>query len=131
MTIHPDVTERHLKIVGALKMAVPSSRQTETGYIAKARVSAAALSDALKDNLQEILVGEWTENRETFSSLVCNNNEEPIEFKTENEAMDQARQLTDSLVRRYCYGLYAAYGIVVKPEEQAGATLHFFRGGRP
>lgn len=131
MSIHPDVTERHLKIVQALRLASPGIRPTESGFIAKVLVNASNLSDPLKVNMQEILVGDWNEGRDAFSALVCDNNESPIDFKTEEEAMEQARQLSDSLVKRYAYGLYAAYGISVNQEDQAGATLHFFRNGRP
>ena len=131
MSLHPDVAQRHLKIVHALKLATPGIRRTEAGYIAKVLVNATDLSDPLKTNMEEILVGDWNQARDAFSALVCDNNETPIEFKSEAEAMDQSRQLGDSLVKRYAYGLYAAHGITVDPQEQAGATLHFFRNGRP
>lgn len=131
MSLHPDVVERHLKIVHALKLATPGIRPTTSGFIAKALISAAGLSDPLKLNMAEILVGDWNEGRDAFSALVCDNTETPIEFKTEAEAMVHSRQLSDSLVKRYAYGLYAAYGITVDAREQAGATLHFFKNGRP
>ncbi|MBI6882900.1 hypothetical protein [Pseudomonas putida] len=131
MTTHPDVSERYLLIVQALKMASAFIRPIDNGFSASAVVNCSQLSEPLKDNLQEILVGEWDEARMAFSSLVCDNNEQPICFMTEAEALSQARMLTDALVRRYCYGLYASHGIIVKPEEQAVATLHFYKNGRP
>lgn len=131
MSLHPDVAQRHLKIVHALKLATPGIRPTDSGFIAKVLVNAMDLSEPLKVNMEEILVGDWNQGRDAFSALVCDNNETPIEFKTESEAMEHARQLSDSLVKRYAYGLYATHGIIVNPQEQAGATLHFFRNGRP
>lgn len=131
MNVHPDVVERHLKIVQALKLATPGIWKADTGFIAKVLVNASDLSEPLKVNLGEILVGDWNESRDAFSAIVCDNNESPIEFPTEEEAMAQSRQLADALVKRYAYGLYATYGIAVEAKEQEGATLHFFKNGRP
>lgn len=131
MSLHPDVAERHLKIVQALKLATPGIWPTENGFVAKVLINAAGLSEPLRASMEEILVGDWNEGRDSFSAIVCDNNESPIEFKLEDEAMAQARQLGDSLVKRYAYGLYAAHGIAVEAKEQEGATLHFFKNGRP
>lgn len=120
-----------MKVVQALRVGVPVVKKSDTGFIAKVLINAAPLSEPLKASLQEILVGEWNSDRDNFSCLVCDNFETPIQFETESEAMDQSRKLGDSLVKRYSYGLYAAHGVIVNPEEQAGATLHFFRNGRP
>jgi hypothetical protein len=134
MILHPDVQERNFKITQALAMAVPSTRNSDTGFRAIATVVTTELSDPLKDNLAQIIVGEWNEQRSLFFALVCDNNELPIDFDTEAEAMAQAIELNDSLIKRYGYGLFAAYGILasIKNELQdQGATLHFFKNGRP
>jgi hypothetical protein len=134
MVIHPDVQERNSKITQCLSVAVPGTRKSESGYRAISSISTLELSDPLKENLSQILVGEWNEQASLFIALVCDNNELPIEFETEQEALNQAITLTDSLVRRYSYGLFATYGILTannQDDPAQGATLHFFKNGRP
>jgi hypothetical protein len=134
MIVHPEVQERNAKISQALAMAVPGTRKTDSGFRAFATVMTTELTDPLKENLSQILVGEWNEQRSLFLAIVCDNNELPVEFETEAEALGQAIELNDSLVRRYGYGLFATYGILasVNPEQNTqGATLHFFKNGRP
>lgn len=134
MMLHPDVQERNFKITQALAMAVPNTRNSDSGFRAIATVVTTELSDPLKDNLAQIIVGEWNEQRSLFFALVCDNNELPIEFDTEADAMAQAIELNDSLVKRYRYGLFAAYGILASINndlQDQGVTLHFFKNGRP
>jgi hypothetical protein len=132
MVIHPDVQERNAKIIQSLKLAAPGTRKSESGYRALSLVATSELSEPLKENLSQILVGEWNESTSLFIALVCDNNELPIEFETEQEALAQAIALTDSLVRRYSYGLYATYGILTNADTTSQeVTLHFFKNGRP
>mgnify|MGYP003407562545 FL=1 len=134
MAVHPEVLERNVKISQALAMAVPGTRKSDVGFRAIATVITTDLSEPLKENLSQILVGEWNEQRSLFFAIVCDNNELPINFETEALALGHATELNDSLVKRYGYGLFATHGILAASSSELqsqGATLHFFKNGRP
>lgn len=98
----------------SLSYLQPTTKRVESGYVAIASLNLSGMSAYQVDALLMCLTGSISQAGDKFISPVSDNNQLPIIFDSEDEALGQARQRVASLSKQFIYGAYDIFGVALE-----------------